>query len=229
MSDGGDELRLLVADDHPMFREGLRSALDTVPGFVVVAAAATGADAVRLAAEHQPDVVVMDVHMPEVDGIAATRRIVAESPHIGVLVLTMFDEDENVFQAMRAGARGYLLKGADQEDIVRAVRAVAAGDAIFGPALARRLIGFFAPGQRSALPFGELTAREREILELVAQGRSNAEIAKVLYVSQKTVRNHVSNVFSKLQVTDRAHAIVRAHEAGLGEGRSRPPTPSGTA
>jgi DNA-binding NarL/FixJ family response regulator len=215
-----DRIRVAVADDHPLFREGLRGALAACPDIDVVGTAATGAEAIALCAEHQPDVVVMDVHMPEVNGIAATRRIVAESPHIGVLVLTMFDEDENVFQAMRAGARGYLLKGADSDDIVRAVRAVAAGDAIFGPALARRLIGFFVPGRTSALPFGELTQREREILELVAQGRSNADIAKVLYVSPKTVRNHVSNVFAKLQVTDRAQAIVRAHGAGLGEARN---------
>jgi DNA-binding NarL/FixJ family response regulator len=223
-----EPVRVLLADDHPLYRDGLRAALDAVPGLDVVATAATGAEAIALAAEHQPDVVVMDVHMPDVDGIAATRRIVAESPHIGVLVLTMFDEDESVFQAMRAGARGYLLKGADQDDIVRAVRAVAAGDAIFGPALARKLIGFFAPRHGAALPFGQLTAREREVLELVAQGRSNAEIARALFVSPKTVRNHVSNVFSKLQVTDRAQAIVRAHEAGLGEGRSRPPLPDPT-
>lgn len=222
MTDGPERVRVLVADDHPLFRAGLCSAL-TAAGLDVVAAATTGVEAVALAAEHQPDVAVMDVHMPDVDGIAATRRMVAESPHIGVLVLTMFDEDENVFQAMRAGARGYLLKGAGQEDIVRAVRAVAAGDAIFGPAVARRLMAFFAPGRGTALPFGQLTAREREILELVAQGRSNTEIARGLYVSPKTVRNHVSNVFAKLQVTDRAQAIVRAHEAGLGRGRPRPP------
>lgn len=222
MREETERIRVLVADDHPLFRAGLCSAL-TAADLDVVAAAETGAEAVALAAEHQPDVAVMDVHMPDVDGIAATRRVVAESPHIGVLVLTMFDEDENVFQAMRAGARGYLLKGAGQEDIVRAVRAVAAGDAIFGPAVARRLMAFFAPGRSTALPFGELTAREREILELVAQGRSNPDIAKTLYVSPKTVRNHVSNVFAKLQVTDRAQAIVRAHEAGLGQGRPRPP------
>jgi DNA-binding NarL/FixJ family response regulator len=141
---------------------------------------------------------------------------VAESPHIGVLVLTMFDEDENIFQAMRAGARGYLLKGAAREDIRRAVDAVARGDAIFGPALARRLIGYFASGRAAATPFADLTEREREVLELVAKGRSNAEISRQLRISPKTVRNHVSNVFAKLQVSDRAQAIVRAREAGLG-------------
>jgi DNA-binding NarL/FixJ family response regulator len=158
----------------------------------------------------------MDVNMPGVNGIEATRRIVAESPHIGVLVLTMFDEDESVFQAMRAGARGYLLKGADRDDILRAVHAVGRGDAIFGPALARRLIGYFTSGRTAAVPFADLTDREREVLELVARGRSNTEIGRQLMISAKTVRNHVSNVFAKLQVSDRAQAIVRAREAGLG-------------
>jgi DNA-binding NarL/FixJ family response regulator len=213
-----EHVRILIADDHPMFRDGLRAVLDATEAIDVIGTAGTGIEAVELAAALQPDVVIMDIHMPELDGLQATRRIVAESPHIGVLVLTMFGEDESIFQAMRAGARGYLLKGADQSDIVRAVRAVAAGDAIFGPALARRLMGFFdSGGGGAALPFSELTAREREVLELVAKGMSNPEIAKALFVSGKTVRNHVSNIFSKLQVTDRAQAIVRAHEAGFGD------------
>lgn len=213
-----EPVRVLVVDDHPMFREGLRVALDAIPGVEVVAEAAGGMAAVSAAEAHQPDVVIMDVNMPELNGIEATRRIVGQSPHIGVLVLTMFDEDESVFQAMRAGARGYLLKGADQADIVRAVRAVARGDAIFGPALAQRLIGYFASGHSAAVPFAELTAREREVLEQVARGRNNGEIARELFISPKTVRNHVSNVFAKLQVSDRAQAIVRAREAGLGDG-----------
>jgi DNA-binding NarL/FixJ family response regulator len=217
MSAALDEpIRVLLADDHPMFREGLVVALGALPGVEVIAEASSGEEAIELAAQLQPDVVVMDVNMPGVNGIDATRRIVAESPHIGVLVLTMFDEDESVFQAMRAGARGYLLKGADREDILRAVHAVGRGDAIFGPALARRLIGYFSSGRAGAAPFADLTDREREVLELVARGRSNAEIGRQLMISAKTVRNHVSNVFAKLQVTDRAQAIVRAREAGLG-------------
>lgn len=212
-----ESIRVIVADDHPMFRNGLTLALSAAPGIDVVNTAANGADAVTAAARLQPDVVVMDVHMPDLNGIDATRRIVAESPHIGVLMLTMFDEDESVFQAMRAGARGYLLKGADQDDILRAVRAVARGDAIFGPALARRLIGYFAPAFNAAVPFTGLTAREREVLELVARGRNNGDIAGALFVSSKTVRNHVSNIFAKLQVTDRAQAIVRARAGGLGD------------
>lgn len=214
---GDENVRVVLVDDHPMFRDGLKVALSAMSGVEVVAEAATGAEAVTAAAEHQPDVVIMDVNMPDLNGIDATRRIVTESPHIGVLVLTMFDEDESVFQAMRAGARGYLLKGADQADIARAVQAVARGDAIFGPALAQRLIGYFAPARGAVAPFSGLTDREREVLELLARGRSNAEIARALYVSPKTVRNHVSNVFAKLQVSDRAQAIVRAREAGLGE------------
>jgi DNA-binding NarL/FixJ family response regulator len=211
-----EPIRVLLADDHPMFREGLAVALSALPGLEVVAEASSGEEAIAQAANLQPDVVVMDVNMPGVNGIEATRRIVAESPHIGVLILTMFDEDESVFQAMRAGARGYLLKGADRDAILRAVAAVGRGDAIFGPALARRLIGYFTSSRAGAAPFADLTDREREVLELVARGRSNAEIARQLMISAKTVRNHVSNVFAKLQVSDRAQAIVRAREAGLG-------------
>jgi DNA-binding NarL/FixJ family response regulator len=216
VTDVEEPIRVLLADDHPMFREGLVVALGALPGVDVVAEASSGEEAIELAARVQPDVVVMDVNMPGLNGIDATRRIVAESPHIGVLVLTMFDEDESVFQAMRAGARGYLLKGADREDVLRAVYAVARGDAIFGPALARRLIGYFTSSRAGAAPFADLTEREREVLELVARGRSNADIGKQLQISAKTVRNHVSNVFAKLQVSDRAQAIIRAREAGLG-------------
>jgi DNA-binding NarL/FixJ family response regulator len=210
-------LRVLIADDHPVFRQGLRSALEGDGGFEIVGEAETGAQATDAALELQPDVVAMDVQMPERNGIEATREIVAQSPHIGVLVLTMFEDDDSVFAAMRAGARGYLLKGSDHEEIVRAIRAVAAGEAIFGPAIATRLMAYFAASPEGpAQAFPELTAREREVLQLIAEGRSNAEIAQRLVLSQKTVRNHVSNVFTKLQVLDRAQAIVKAREAGLG-------------
>ena len=217
MSAMDEPLRVILADDHPMFREGLVAVLTSSSGIEVIAEAGTGEEAAELALGRQPDVVVMDVNMPGLNGIEATRRIVAESPHIGVLVLTMFDEDESVFQAMRAGARGYLLKGAERDDILHAVRAVASGNAIFGPALARRLIGYFGSGRAGAVPFADLTEREREVLELLARGRANAEIGRHLAISAKTVRNHVSNIFAKLQVTDRAQAIIRAREAGLGE------------
>jgi DNA-binding NarL/FixJ family response regulator len=210
--------RLLIADDHPAFRSGLRALLETARDLVVVGEAATGGAAVEGAATLQPDVVLMDVNMPGLDGVEATRRIVDRAPHVAVLVLTMHDDDETVFAAIRAGARGYLLKGAQRAELLRAVRAVASGEAIFGPGVARRLVSFFsrpAPGP-DADAFPELTDREREILDLMARGHSNAEITASLGLSPKTVRNHVSNVFSKLQVRDRAEAIVRAREAGMG-------------
>jgi DNA-binding NarL/FixJ family response regulator len=217
-----DPLRVLVADDHPLFRQGLRTAIEAGDGVEVVGEAETGVEAVALTLELQPDVVVMDVQMPERNGIEATREIVGQSPHVGVLVLTMFEDDDSVFAAMRAGARGYLLKGSDHDEIVRAIRAVSSGEAIFGPAIATRLMAYFAasPGG-PAQAFPELTAREREVLELIAQGHSNAAIADRLVLSQKTVRNHVSNIFTKLQVLDRAQAIVKAREAGLGAERAR--------
>jgi DNA-binding NarL/FixJ family response regulator len=213
-----ETIRIVVAEDHPMFRDGLRTLFAAVEDIEIVGEATNGDEAIVVAAELQPDVVLMDLHMPKLNGVEATRRIVSESPHIGVLALTMFDEDESVFQMMRAGGRGYLLKGADQDEIIRAVRAVAHGGAIFGPTLARKLISYFnaANAQNRPLPFANLTDRERDVLELLAAGKNNGEIAKTLFVSPKTVRNHVSNIFSKLQVTDRAQAIVRAREAGLG-------------
>jgi DNA-binding NarL/FixJ family response regulator len=212
-----EPIRILVADDHAGFRSGLAALLGTQPGLALVGEAATGDEAVATALRLQPDVVLMDLNMPGLDGIAATRRIVDTSPHIAVLVLTMADNDAAVFDALRAGARGYLLKGADRAELGRAIRAVASGEAIFGPDVARRLMAFFAsPTTQRAAAFPELTEREREILELIARGMSNQEIVNRLVVSPKTVRNHVSNIFSKLQVRDRAEAIVRAREAGLG-------------
>src|SRR5687768_5801164 len=217
MPEQDEPLRVVVADDHPVYREGLATLLASVAGLTVVGTAADGVEAVRLAREEQPDVVVMDVQMPGLDGIEATRQVTGESPSVGVVVLTMSEDDSTVFAAVRAGARGYLLKGADQEEVLRAITTVASGSAVFGPALARRITEFFAAGPSGPeTAFPQLTAREREVLGLVAAGRSNAQIAAALHLSPKTVRNNVSNVLTKLQVTDRAQAIVRAREAGLG-------------
>ena len=213
----GRPLRVLVADDHPVYRDGLAMLLGSAPGLLVVGTAPDGESAVALALAEHPDVVVMDVGMPVLDGIEATRRITTASPSVGVVVLTMSEDDGTVFAAVRAGARGYLLKGADQEEVVRAITTVASGGAVFGAALARRIAEFFAGGPAGPeTPFPGLTAREREVLDLVAAGRSNAQIAAALYLTPKTVRNNVSNVLAKLQVADRAAAIVRARDAGLG-------------
>ena len=219
-----EQLRILLADDHPLFRDGLKALLASVADAEVVGEAATGTEVIARALELQPDVVVMDLHMPELNGIEATRRVVESSPHVGVLVLTMVEDDDAVFAAMRAGARGYLLKGSNQAEIVHAIRAVGSGEAVFGPPIARRLIEYFSSspsGPPQAFP--QLTQREREVLDLIAQGESNAAIAQRLVLSQKTVRNHVSNIFTKLRVADRAQAIVKAREAGMGSelGRTR--------
>jgi len=209
--------RILVADDHTLFRDGLRALFSSLPDTEVVGEAATGAEAVSLAEELQPDVVLMDIQMPDINGIEATRQIVQTSPHIGVIVVTMFEDDDSVFAAMRAGARGYVLKGADQEEMIRAIRAVARGEALFGPAIAARLTAFFKGTESpAATAFPELTDREREVLGLLARGLSNQEIADRLVISVKTVRNHVSNIYSKLQVVDRVQAIIRARDAGMG-------------
>ena len=225
MTDAIEPVRVLIVDDHASFRSGLRALLGTAADLLVVGEAADGREAVDAAGALQPDVILMDVTMPGIDGIEATRRIVDAAPHVAILVLTMSSEDESVFAAIRAGARGYVLKGAQRAELLRAIRSVAAGEAIFGPGIARRLVGYFsrpAPAGASE-PFPQLTEREREILDLIAAGRSNAEITSKLVLSPKTVRNHVSNVFAKLDVRDRAEAIVRAREAGLGgEERARP-------
>jgi DNA-binding NarL/FixJ family response regulator len=212
-------IRVLIADDHPVYRHGLRAALATARDIEVVAEADDGGDAVRLAVEHGVDVVLMDLHMPGTGGLQATRELAAAAPGVAILVLSMFDNDESLFTAMRAGARGYLVKGADQEQIERAIRAVAAGDVTFGAGIARRALGYFsaAPAtSRAARPFPELTDRELEVLELVADGRGNAWIASHLFLSDKTVRNHVSAILAKLQAADRGEAGARAREAGLG-------------
>ena len=214
---GDEAVRVLVADDHPVFRDGLAMLLASVDGIEVVGTAANGVEAIDAAVRLMPDVVVMDVQMPLLNGVEATRRLAAEAPSVGIVVLTMSEDDGTVFAAVRAGARGYLVKGAEQEEIVRAITTVASGGAVFGATLALRIAEFFAAGPPTPTDaFPQLTAREREILELLAAGRSNVQIAAALYLSPKTVRNNVSNVFAKLQVADRAEAIVRAREAGLG-------------
>ncbi|MDX6485376.1 MAG: hypothetical protein QOF43_529 [Gaiellaceae bacterium] len=207
-------LRVLIADDHPLFRQGLRAALDETPGIDVVAEAADGAESVRLAIELAPDVVLMDLQMPELSGVDATRRILDARPETHVLVLTMFDGDSSVFAAIRAGAKGFLLKGADQQDVERAIRTVAAGEAVFGSAIATRLVSYFASNRARAFP--ELTPREHDVLELLANGLGNQAIAAELALSLKTVRNNVSNIFTKLRVADRAQAMLKARESGLG-------------
>ena len=212
-------IRVVVADDHLVVRRGLRALIDSLPGFEVVAEATDGAAAVREAQLLKPDVVLMDIRMPTMDGLEATRRIRAAVPSVAVLVLTMYDDDDTVFAAMQAGARGYLLKGAEQEEIDRAIRAVVSGEAIFGPGVAARVLGYFAsPRPAPAEPFPELTGREREILDLMAAGRRNASIAGELSLSPKTVANHISAIFAKLAVADRSEAIVRARSQGLGQG-----------
>lgn len=211
-----DTITILIADDHPVFRKGLRALLASMPEVELVGEATSGEEAIRLAEQLQPDVILMDLHMPGGGGLAAIRQIVQTSPHIRILVVTMFEDDDTVFAALRAGARGYVLKDMNDEDITRAILAVGRGEAIFSPAIAGRLMAFFSA--RPALPteiFPELTDSERSVLKLMSQGLSNDQIARQLSFSPKTVRNYVSNIFSKLQVADRAQAIVKARQAGL--------------
>ncbi len=212
-------IRILIADDHPVFRHGLRAALAGLPDVEVCGDACDGAAAVAAAIALDADVVLMDLNMPQLSGIDATRELSVRAPRTAVLVLTMFDNDESLFTAMRAGARGYLVKGADQAEIVRAVHAVAAGEVVFGAGVAARALAFFAAaplGGRAARPFPELTDREWEVLRLLADGLKNTTISQRLFLSEKTVRNHVSNIFTKLRVTDRGQAIARARDVGLG-------------
>lgn len=212
-------IRILIADDHPLFRAGLRALLESIPDTEVVGEAATGEEAVEVARALVPDVVVMDINMPGLNGIDATRRIVDQSEGVKVLVMTMHDDDEAVFAAIRAGARGYQLKGAAQDETLRAIRSVANGEAIFGPGIADRLRRFLAatPTLDPSQAFPQLTDRELEILQLLAERRTNADIAAQLFLSQKTVRNYVSAIFAKLQVADRAEAGLVARAAGLGD------------
>ena len=211
-------LRVLLADDHPVFRMGLKALLNSLTDMVVVGEASEGASAVLLATELAPDVVVMDLNMPGMNGVAATHRIVEGRPATAVLVLTLSEDDDSVFAAMRAGARGYLVKGSDTDEVIAAVVAVGRGEAIFGPSIAHRILSFLTRplSAYDEQMFPELSQREREVLDLIAAGTNNADIAKRLFLSPKTVRNHVSSVFTKLQVADRAQAIVRARAAGLG-------------
>jgi len=211
-------IHLLIADDSESFRVGLRALFKATPDIQLVGEAAHGKEAILLADQLQPDVILMDLHMPDVDGIEATHQIAHTSPHIAILALTMLDDDDSLFAAMQAGARGYLLKGASKSEIRRAIRDVASGAAIFSPAIARRMMSYFSQMRQQATKyaFPELTEREREILTLIAQHYTNQEIAQELTLSPKTVRNYCSNIFAKLQVVDRAEAIIRAKESGIG-------------
>lgn len=213
-----DTLHVLFADDHPLFRKGMRALLTATADIIIVGEATTGQEAIDLAAELQPDVILMDVQMPGINGVEATRQILHTSPHIRILVVTLFEDDASVFTALRAGARGYVLKDAQEAEMLRAIRAVGNGEAIFSPSIATRLIDYFATPRPAIAQdlFPTLTEREREILYLIAQGCSNNDIAKQLSLSVKTVSNYLSNIFGKLQVTDRTQAAIRARDAGLG-------------
>lgn len=216
-----DTIRVLIADDHQLFRDGVRALLLAAPDMEVVGEAVNGQEAIRLAAETAPQVILMDIQMPDMDGIQATRQILRVNPDVNVLMVTMFDDDQSVFAAMRAGARGYVLKGARHDEMLRAIRSAANGEAIFSPSVAAFVLNLFAAAPPAALvtaapdAFSDLTEREMEVLTLMARGQSNADIAAALCISVKTVRNHVSNIFNKLQVVDRAQAVIRARESGL--------------
>lgn len=218
-----EKIHILIADDHALFREGLRALFAALPDIEVIGEVPDGEAAIMQVNALQPDVVLMDINMPGLNGVEATRRILSTHPNLGVIMVTMLEDDASVFAAMRAGARGYVLKGAHHDEILQAIRAVATGQAVFGPAIATRMMNFFQGLNQPALKTGnvvqafpELTEREREVLVLIAQGVSNKEIAEQLVISMKTVSNHITNIFGKLQVADRAQAIIRARDAGLG-------------
>ena len=209
-------LRILVVEDHPLFRKGVVALLAAEPDLEVAGTAGTGEEAVVRTADLRPDVVLMDLQLPGMSGIEATRTIVAADPDVRVLVLSLFEDEDSVFLALRAGARGYVLKDADEEELTGAIRNVARGEAIFSRAIAGRVLAFFSQSRETPKVFPELTDREREILDLIAQGHPNPSIARRLSLSPKTVANYVSAIFAKLQVADRAQAMIRAREAGLG-------------
>lgn len=218
-----ETIRLLIADDHALFREGLQALFSATPGIDIIGEAATGSDSVALARELQPDIILMDINMPDVNGIEATRQILRASPTTGIIMVTMLEDDASLFSAMRAGARGYVLKGAHHQELLQAIRVVANGQALFGAPIAARIRNFFQSIESDFISvqpedaFPELTPRELEVLELIAQGDKNSQIAEKLVISDKTVRNHITNIFSKLQVADRAQAIIKARDAGLAD------------
>ena len=216
-------IRVLIADDHALFREGVHAILKSVPDIEIVGEAGTGKEAIKLASDLVPDVILMDIQMPDLNGVEATQRILNTQPDVGIIIVTMLEDDDSLFSAMRAGARGYVLKGADKAEMLKSIRAVVEGEALFGPAIAGRLLSFFqgnrprSKDESHSMSFPELTEREREVLAYIARGDTNVEIAEGLSISLKTVRNHVSNIFTKLQVVNRAQAAIRARDAGLGK------------
>lgn len=218
-----ENIRILIADDHALFREGLKALFSATEGIDIAGEAATGEETIILSVETKPDVVLMDINMPGKSGIQAAREILNSDPEIGVIMVTMIEEDAALFAAMRAGARGYVLKGAHHRELLQTVRAVASGQVLFGPSTANRIMGFFQDfdvDRKPSLPeesFPELTPRELDVLDLIAQGANNSQIAEVLVITEKTVRNHITSIFNKLQVIDRSQAIIKARDAGLGD------------